>query len=308
MRLEWIDDILAVLDCGSLARAAEKRFLTQSAFTRRIKMIETQIGTELFDRSRKPVELLPAARALEQEMRAVSLRLRKLQTDLKNTGKEARRTLAFACLHSIMSTISPQIVTLLTHEHAVSVRVQSGNRDECLLMLLSGAVDFAVLYETPDELVPVSDMALDTVTLGHDTLLPVCAPSLEATSRAKEIPLVGYPEEVFLGKVFRKYILPSLSDEVEISTLAETELTLAAHQYALNGIGVVWLPWSLVEENVAKGELLLLDHLFPTQPLDIKMIRLAETGEALTDTIWASLLAALSNEFSDRPSRFSSDV
>ena len=37
MRLEWIEDILAVLDTGSLARAAEKRLLTQSAFTRRVR-------------------------------------------------------------------------------------------------------------------------------------------------------------------------------------------------------------------------------------------------------------------------------
>ena len=49
MRLDWIDDILAVLDCGSLARAAQKRSLTQPAFTRRVRLIEDSIGAELLE-------------------------------------------------------------------------------------------------------------------------------------------------------------------------------------------------------------------------------------------------------------------
>ena len=40
MRLDWLDDLLAVLEQGSLSRAAESRQLTQPAFSRRIKAIE----------------------------------------------------------------------------------------------------------------------------------------------------------------------------------------------------------------------------------------------------------------------------
>jgi DNA-binding transcriptional LysR family regulator len=40
MRLEWLDDILAVAQTGSFSEAAQKRHLTQSAFSRRIRTIE----------------------------------------------------------------------------------------------------------------------------------------------------------------------------------------------------------------------------------------------------------------------------
>lgn len=40
MRLEWPDDILAVAETGSFSEAAERRHLTQSAFSRRIGSIE----------------------------------------------------------------------------------------------------------------------------------------------------------------------------------------------------------------------------------------------------------------------------
>ena len=55
MRLEWLDDILAIASTGSFSGAAERRHLTQSAFSRRIQQIEQHIGVELFDRSQKPV-------------------------------------------------------------------------------------------------------------------------------------------------------------------------------------------------------------------------------------------------------------
>ena len=82
MQLDWIDDILAVIDAGSLAQAAERRFLTQSAFTRRVRVIEEKIGITLVDRSRKPVAIMPGVQALDPELRDLSVRLRRLKHDL----------------------------------------------------------------------------------------------------------------------------------------------------------------------------------------------------------------------------------
>ncbi|MEM8665677.1 MAG: LysR family transcriptional regulator, partial [Pseudomonadota bacterium] len=44
MRLEWLDDILAIADLGSLKAAAERRHLSQPAFSRRLKLIEESLG------------------------------------------------------------------------------------------------------------------------------------------------------------------------------------------------------------------------------------------------------------------------
>ena len=114
MRLEWIDDILAVLDSGSLARAAERRFLTQSAFTRRVRTIEDSIGATLFDRRRKPVALMPGVAPLEPELRDLSARLRRIAQDLRLSAGQAGRTLTFACQHAITTTVSPRGVSELT--------------------------------------------------------------------------------------------------------------------------------------------------------------------------------------------------
>ena len=60
MRLEWIEDILAVAENGSFQMACEKRNVSQPAFSRRIRQIEQALGVTLFDRSTRPARLAPA--------------------------------------------------------------------------------------------------------------------------------------------------------------------------------------------------------------------------------------------------------
>ena len=123
MQLDWIDDILAVIDTGSLAQAAERRFLTQSAFTRRVRAIEEKLGTRLFDRSRKPVVALPGVRALEPELREMSARLRRMQLNLRVSDSQAGEAFTLVCQHAITATISPWVVRQLTARGEASVRV-----------------------------------------------------------------------------------------------------------------------------------------------------------------------------------------
>lgn len=54
MRIDWIEDLVALLDSGGVADAARLRNVTQPAFSRRIKVLEDVLGIELIDRSVKP--------------------------------------------------------------------------------------------------------------------------------------------------------------------------------------------------------------------------------------------------------------
>ncbi|WP_202905556.1 LysR family transcriptional regulator [Cypionkella psychrotolerans] len=41
MELKWLEDFVTLADCSSFSRAAEMRNITQPAFSRRIKQLET---------------------------------------------------------------------------------------------------------------------------------------------------------------------------------------------------------------------------------------------------------------------------
>ena len=291
MQLDWIEDLLAVIDTGSLTRAAEKRLLTQSAFTRRVRSIEERIGASLFDRTSKPVSVRPAVRALEPELRALSLRLRQVQTALRAAADSGARDVTFACQHAITTTISPWIVKQLTRAEDVSVKVKSGDLDNCLVLLLSGEADFAITYEHAGDGGPELPRAFEVAQLGSDLLVPVGSPALLDGLAPNVLPVITYPPDVFLGRVFGRAIYPALPEDMALLSRAETSLTLAACAYALDDIAVAWLPLALVRDHLADGRLVLLDHL-PQPPLGIKLIRLSDQQDRRMVGIWESLIAA----------------
>lgn len=291
MQLDWIDDILAVIETGSLTRAAERRFLTQSAFTRKIRTIEERIGSSLVDRTSKPVTVLPGVRALEPELRELSGRLRRLQHDLKLSAQAGGNDVTFACQHAITTTISPWVVKQLTRTLDLSVRVRSGNLDNCLMLLLSGEADFAITFERPDDPGAMMPQAFDARLMGDDVLVPVASPELLAQLQGGELPVIAYPPDVFLGRIVTQCILPALPDTILLSPKAETALTLAACEYALDGIGVAWLPLTLVQKHLEKGQLSRIPDL-PEQLLNIMLIRLSSQKSGKHGRVWDHLIDA----------------
>ena len=57
MDTKWIEDFLALAEHGSFTKAAESRFVTQPAFSRRIRSLENWLGVKLVDRSTFPTKL-----------------------------------------------------------------------------------------------------------------------------------------------------------------------------------------------------------------------------------------------------------
>jgi len=288
MRLDWLEDILAVLDTGSFVRAAERRNLTQSAFTRRIRAIEDSLGAPLFDRGHKPVTLLPAIRAQESQMRRLASDLRALGDSLRGAALGQDRAISLACQHAITTTVSPALVRQLTGATGASVRVRSGNRDECLLMLLSGEVDLVVSYDLAGvDAAPTP--AFHNHTLGQETLRPVCTPEVAQTLQDGDLPVITYPREVFLGQVMDAHVWPSLPTGTHLNRKAETALTLAAYHYALDGIGVAWLPGSLVLEDLARGALVGPFDTGLQITLETRLLRLREGARDSALEAWSIL-------------------
>lgn len=289
MNHDWLDDILAVLDAGSFVGAAEQRNITQSAFTRRIRAIEEGLGAPLFDRRRKPVVLLPALRGQEPALRRLAQDMRGLRGDLRATAKGAGRIVTLACQHAITATISPGLVKHLTELGWSSVRVRSGNRDECLLQLISGVADMVVTYDHPEDARDLERSGLIERRIGRETLVPVCLPALAETLE-DELPVIGYPSDVFLGELVERRLWAGLPQGRTVNRRAETALTLAAYHYALNGIGIAWLPLSLVAADLEAGRLLKPDMAGPDYALDIRLIRLSDEARSGTLQAWDALI------------------
>jgi LysR family transcriptional regulator, hypochlorite-specific transcription factor HypT len=285
MRLEWLEDILAVAKTGSFTLAAQQRNLTASAFSRRIQGIEDHLGVALFDRTRKPVQLRPAVTDLRDQMERVVGELRQLTGALRR-GDGANR-IVLASQHALTAALTPGLVARVHAAHTdVYLRLRSANLDECFALLLSRQADVALVYRVAGTAHPIGADYIETVQIGADDLIPVSV----ALPVGGALRVIAYPREVFLGEVVATRIYPFMAGW-QIIPVAETALTLAAQELALAGLGVAWLPRSLVRDKLTDGRMTDLSDILPAVALDITAVRLIAQRTAVATAVWQELTA-----------------
>jgi len=295
MRLEWLEDLLAVAETGSFQQAADRRRLTQSAFSRRIQQIEQQIGVELFDRSRKPVQMHPAMAQQREQMAKLADDLRQLGNDLRRGGRMAANRIVIASQHALTTALTPQILKGLDARHAEThVRLRSANLDECFGLLLSRQADIALVYRLPDEPHPIGDRFVETAVIGTDVLTPVIAAvglaGVEARLLSGELPYIAYPADVFLGQALERLVLPRVPGMVRPVAKAETALTLAALELAAVGVAVAWVPGSLARPRIADGALADLSGSLPAYGLEVTAVRLFGEVSPVARSVWHDIV------------------
>lgn len=293
MRLEWLEDILAIAETGSFSGAAERRRLTQSAFSRRVQQIESYIGVELFDRAHKPIRMRPTTLAQSDQIVQLTLALRQLVVDLRRGERLSSNKVVVACQHSLTTVRLPQLLRRMPDPaNDIHVRLRSANLDACTGLLLSRQADIAIVFRLPNEADDFNDDFIEVIVIGSDRFLPVFnAPLPAATAGGHcDLPVIAYPSDAFFGTVMERRVLPYLDPALVYIPKVETALTLAAVEMAAKGIGVAWVPASLVQDHIAAGRLVDLSHALPACDLDISAMRLEGSPSDAARRFWSTLL------------------
>jgi len=101
MDIAVLQAFLAVAETGSFSRAAERLFLTQPAVSKRIAALETELGTPLFDRIGRRIQLTEAGRALLDRAHSLLRQLEDIRRSITNLAGEVAGPLALATSHHI---------------------------------------------------------------------------------------------------------------------------------------------------------------------------------------------------------------
>ncbi|ROZ71285.1 LysR family transcriptional regulator [Ramlibacter sp. WS9] len=150
MDLRALRYFIAVLEAGSLSRAAGSLFVAQPALTAQIKKLEAELGAQLFERSHAGVAPTPAGLQLYQDARrllsdAAAMRERIQRLPL---GPEGSVTVAVPFL--LASLLMGPVLTALKQSHP---RVRVFVLDDLSLMvrkaMLDRRADVAILVDTP---------------------------------------------------------------------------------------------------------------------------------------------------------------
>jgi len=146
-----LETFRAVARCGSITGAAQELRLTQSAVSRQVAALETEVGARLLDRLPRGVALTEEGRCLLGHAEAILDRLASVHRDiavLRGVGAGRVRIGAFP---TAVAALVPRAIASFRRDHPnVAVSLVEGHTPILLERLLDEEADVAVVSAPPD--------------------------------------------------------------------------------------------------------------------------------------------------------------
>lgn len=274
MNMLWFDDVLTLLEERNMTRAAARRNITQPAFSRRIRSFEEWLGIEVLDRKSNRVEIAPALASNEAEIRSLISRLNDLRTKIAQHDP-AISVMTIAATHAaVHSTFPDMAIRARTTFQGLRFRLRTANLSDCVSLFLRGDTNMLLCYEAQS----VAPLQFGAGVLrgvwGQDYLIPVIGGGLRYTVRANskvplDTPAIVYPENSYFGEALNKAQRPFGTADFSPNPICQTAFSSGTKGMVMNGLGVGWLPFSMVHKEIESGELISLRNQFGQETLDV---------------------------------------
>lgn len=195
MEFDQLKAFLMVAETGTFSRAAIRLDTTQPILSRKVKMLEEELGADLFHRTGRGVVLSEAGKMLEQYARGILDTAVSARAAIQALGASPVGHVTIGLPSSIGTVLSVELVQEFRLAFPnVSLKVMEGYSGHVLEWLTAGRLDIAVLYDSP----ALRSNTLDTDPILTDELFLIGSPQDPArigngpvrAARLAEIPLV----------------------------------------------------------------------------------------------------------------------
>ena len=297
MDLSWFKNLEQLARTGNFSQAAQFSNISQPAFSRRIKALETWVGTKLVERSRHPIRLTAAGEQMLEASKQAFERLEYERTQIiEAQSLPDKYVVTFGAQHSIGWRFFPAWLQAFENVYgAIISRLRADDLPLCLEAMQNREVDFVIAYESAYASVSSEVPALESIKIGADTLVPVCKPDadknplfrLEAKNGPK-VPWLRFGENAPINRHIDP-LLDSAGIKDRLSIVYENSMSGALRIRARDGDGVAWLPFSLIAPDLDAGLLVVTGQENWKINLDIRLLRNKEHNNIITRRIWAFL-------------------
>ncbi len=237
MDLLLLRSFLAVADHRTITRASRALGLTQPALTRRLQLLEEDVGAPLFERSRRGMALTDAGRLVADEARLLVDRYTAMQEQVR-----ARLTLEKGVVRigggaTAVSFLVPQAIARFQKAHpGVRFHVREAGSREVEADVLDERIELGIVT------LPLHSKEFDVVPLRRDRIVLVAAPGhpLARRRRVDVKDLAGHSFVGFeAGSAIRQLIDTALREagvevnvQMELRSIAAT-LEMVTHTQSL---------------------------------------------------------------------------
>src|SRR5690606_34914563 len=145
MTITQLQYVLAVAEHRNFTLAAEKCFVTQPTLSMQIQKVEEELGVQIFDRTKKPIQLTDIGQKIVAQARNIvneSERIRDIVDQQKGfIGGEFR----LGIIPTVTTTLLPMFLTNFIRKYPkVQLKIEELNTEQIIAGLKSGQLDAAI--------------------------------------------------------------------------------------------------------------------------------------------------------------------
>jgi DNA-binding transcriptional LysR family regulator len=291
LQLQWLEDLVALAQTHSFTRAAALRHVTHPAFGRRIRALEDWAGTPLVTRGAGPVALTAAGESLLQDARGLLQGLSQAHESLLGAAGRTQHTLTLATGRTLARTLVADWLRQLQPCLAqAQVLIRTRSLADTVRMLERGEVDFMLTYHHPLLAWPIQARQYSHLTLAHDELIPVCRADAQGVPHIPHLaeqpwPYLAYADSLALGRLVQDH-LANHPQAPALRRVIECDSADALLEYALQGLGVAWLPASLVMAACHSGTLCRVGSARLAVRFEVRLYRPKRRLSPLAERVW----------------------
>jgi DNA-binding transcriptional LysR family regulator len=194
--LRQLEYFVAVDETGGFTRAAERMHVVQSGLSTAIRALERELGTELFHRTTRRVELTDAGEVLLADARRILVSVKQAKDAVDAVIGGMRGTVRFGVMHSLLA---PELIDALAAFHRDRPEVRLLPRTDpagsagLVRAVVDDELDFAVAALPADPAEQAQGARF--VSLRSEPMLLVCPADhrLAKQSQARLADLIGEP-------------------------------------------------------------------------------------------------------------------
>jgi LysR family transcriptional regulator, regulator for metE and metH len=252
LEFRHMETLLALAECGSLSKAAERLCLTQSALSHQLKALESHYGAALVEKNIRPLRFTAIGQRLLTLARQVLPLVAEAGRDVARLaqGHAGPLRVTVQC-HNCFDWLMPAMDSYRSLWPEVELDIISGFVVDPLPLLERGEAELAVIHDRPP---PHPHVTFSPLFRYQSVALmsprhPLAAKSwLEARDFAQET-LITYPVPDEMLDVMKHCLIPA-----GVNPRRRTaELTVAILQLVASGRGIAALPSWTVGNYIERG-------------------------------------------------------
>lgn len=243
IELRHLRYFLAVAECGSLRKAADRIYIAQSSLSRSLHALENELGEALFERSARGVELTSAGRLLIGPARQILHDVDALPSQVGSDSSEIGGSVVLGASAGGARLLFGRVAARIRQEHPlIELSLVEGLQYSLLEGLDTGKIDLAMLLD-PDvsSRVDVRLLAREAAYLigrRDDARMP--GEPCRVVDLA-ELPLVAYPERTG-SRMLLERVARDCGIRLEVSYEVESQEVL--RDFVTRGLGFSVVPYS----------------------------------------------------------------